>query len=165
VVERERGSKGAMCQRRRVNRGVLDFGVEGRQAQIDDLRAFAATLDENLKKKQERNADTMNVDRAVDVFNNVFDEGESTETLRKRVGVLEVQLEQAREVISSAKQMDAEHRKINVDLQCEVEKLRSDNQKLYALAGYLRHFEKENRELRFLLGDFFKKPASAVASQ
>lgn len=159
--------------RPRVNEATLRMGVEGRDAQTNDLRAFASSLDERLQAKREERAATMGVSTAVDTFASLFAEEEpaagngidsarrSEQGLAKRVNVLELELHHAREVIASAKETEAESARINVELEGRVRSLAGQNDKLYRLAKYLRHFEKENAELRYIVQGFFASNGNA----
>jgi len=150
-------------ERRRVNAGRVECGAAGRAAEVADLRAFAAGLGARLRACADAQEERYAADRAVDCLSGLLDDasessgsGEEAEALRKRVCALELQLSQAREAVQDAKRVDAEALEANRALLARVTELTSENAKLYALAGYMRHFERENKELRFLLGDLFK---------
>jgi len=154
--------------RSRVNRAVRGDRVED----MADLREFARDLDAKVAAKREKLAAREAVSTAVDTFSAVFSDydGESSssadsEHLRKQLDKYELQLHHARDAICAAKESDARLTKINADLEDRVRSLTAENQKLLALAKYLRQFERENAELRFIVEGLFEKSAPAAMMQ
>lgn len=144
--------------RRRVNRGgVLDLGLasNNREEITAQLKAFS----QEMKSKSVAKSIVVVEEKEQDESKE-----QCTENQNKKIAILEKQLDQAHETIRDAKEMDANLIKVNAQLQKQVNQLQSENQKLYTLATYLRNFERENKELKFLLGDLFKPTAAGVSA-
>ncbi|GBG24968.1 Hypothetical Protein FCC1311_011852 [Hondaea fermentalgiana] len=152
--------------RARVNRAQRGGD---RRLETADLLDFAKELDVKVASKREKMAANEAVSTAVDTFSAVFADadGESTgsadsDLMRKQLDKYELQLHHAREAVVAAKESDALLLQMNAKLENRVRELSVENQKLMALAKYLRQFERENSELRFIVQGFFDSSAKAA---
>jgi len=156
--------------RARVNRVRTLGSVESRAEEMAALKRFSASLNARAEAKVEETA----ARAAVESFSAVFSDEESsqqedgsstqaslspedlsTEELRKKVDLYQLQLHEASELLAEAKASDTLLMKANADLEQRVNVLELENQKLYVLARYMRRFEAENKELRFIMGGLF----------
>eukprot|EP00516_Mucochytrium_quahogii_P006684 CAMPEP_0203757942 /NCGR_PEP_ID=MMETSP0098-20131031/10770_1 /ASSEMBLY_ACC=CAM_ASM_000208 /TAXON_ID=96639 /ORGANISM=" , Strain NY0313808BC1" /LENGTH=137 /DNA_ID=CAMNT_0050650187 /DNA_START=258 /DNA_END=671 /DNA_ORIENTATION=- len=128
---------------------------QGKEETLASFKAFS----KSISKKLEQRVEQRTVETAFDSFSHVFSTETSSEgvkELRKQLSILETKLQQSAETIREMKLSDEQLMKVNSELYEKVEALSTENKKLFSLARYLRHFERENMEMRFAMGDLFK---------